>query len=79
MRYTEFLDAKEKGFPNMQEYRAVRLSKVTLEVAAAFYSTVYTMRELRHDVRDIKVAMKSVTLPPWGCTARSHRKYLGGK
>jgi len=52
MQYTEFLTAKEKD-------NAVRLAKVSLEVAASFYSTVYTMRDLRNDVRDIKIAMKS--------------------
>lgn len=60
MQYTEFLTAKEKGFPGMHEHQFNRLTKVPLEVAAEFYRTVYTMRDLRDDVKSIKVAMKSV-------------------
>lgn len=54
----EFLESYAEGFKSTP-YVEERIQKVPQAVVEAFYQTTYTMKDLKKDVKAIKLAMKS--------------------
>jgi hypothetical protein len=57
----EFTQNYEKR-GDMPAWRATLFNMLTLEQAARYYATSYTMKEMREDIRRIKMALKSAKL-----------------
>lgn len=60
----EFRAVKSRcGEPEGVSYREQKMQLVSDELAQRFYETTYTLKDLRADLKSIKVAMK--TVPRW--------------